>query len=216
MSSEKRPGFSPFFYKLTQIVLLALYRLFFNFKIYGAENVPADHRGVILAPNHASYIDPPILGISLKRPITYLAKEYLFKKPVLSRLICWLGSIPIKSQTDDFRTIRQLVRALKEGKHILLFPEGTRSLDGNFRDPEGGVGFLALKSGAAVVPVYISGTFDAWPKGAKWFRCKPVRVYFGKPFVPAMEKDLVWHKDPYLAVGQRIMSEIKKIKEAVR
>ncbi|MGH7198776.1 MAG: lysophospholipid acyltransferase family protein [Candidatus Omnitrophota bacterium] len=216
MSIEKRPGFSPFFYKLTQIVLLALYRLFFNFKIYGAENVPADHRGVILAPNHASYIDPPILGISLKRPITYLAKEYLFEKPVLCTLICWLGSIPIKTETNDFRTIRQVLKALKEGKQVLLFPEGTRTLDGKFQEPEGGVGFLALKSGAVVVPVYISGTFEAYPKGAKWFRCRPVRVYFGKPFVPAMDKDLAGHENPYLAVGQRIMSEIKKIKEAVQ
>lgn len=215
MSAEKRPGFSPLFYKLTQIVLLALYRLFFDFKVYGAENVPEGSCGIILAPNHASYIDPPILGISLKRPITYLAKEYLFKKPFLREVICWLGSIPIKSETDDFRTIRQVLRALKEGKQVLLFPEGTRTLDGQFQEPEGGVGFFALKSGAAVVPIYISGTFEAFPKGVKWFRCKPVRIYFGKPFIPAMEKDFTGHENPYLAVGQRIMSEIKKIKEAV-
>jgi 1-acyl-sn-glycerol-3-phosphate acyltransferase len=214
--SDKRPGFSPSFYKLTQVVLLALYRLLFDLKIYGAENVPEGSRGIILAPNHASYIDPPILGISLKRPITYLAKEYLFKKPFLGGIISRLGSIPIKSEADDFRTIRQVLKALKEGKQVLLFPEGTRTLDGNFREPEGGVGFFALKSGAAVVPVYISGTFDVLHKGMKWFRCKPVRIYFGKPFIPAMEKELTEHADPYLAVGRRIMSEIKKIKEAVQ
>ena len=205
------------FYRLTQIFLLALYRFFFRFQSFGTENVPNDSRGVIFAPNHASYLDPPILGISLKKHVTYLAKDYLFKNFILRNLIRWLGAIPIRSQTDYFRSMRLVLRALKTGKHILIFREGTRSIDGQFQKVEAGVGFLAVKSRAHVVPVYIKGTFEAYPKSAKgWrFKCHPVRVYFGKSFIPALDSALMSESNPYLAVSEKIMIEIKKIKEEV-
>ena len=215
MPADKVIKPSPLFYKLTQIVLYRFYRICFDFKVYGVKNVPEDSRGVIFAPNHASFLDPPILGISLKKPIHYLAKEYLFKVFGFGRTLHWLGILPIKSKSDDFRSMRQILRALKDGKRLVLFPEGTRTLNGQFQEAEGGAGFLAVKSRAYVVPVYIQGTFGAFPKGAKWFRCGPVRAYYGKPFIPAEDAELMIAKDPYLAVSQRIMAEIKKIKEAV-
>lgn len=202
----------PLYYKLIQVVLYTYYRICFDFKFYGIENVPEDARGIIFAPNHASYLDPPIVGISLKKPINYLAKEYLFKVFALGRTLYWLGALPIKSESDDFRSMRQLLRALKEGKHLVIFPEGTRSEDGRFREVEGGAGFLAVKSKAYVVPVYIQGSFDAFPKGVKWFRCKPVRAYFGKPFIPCEDAGLMAEPDRYLAVGRKIMLEIQKVK----
>ncbi len=205
---------SPLFYKLTQIVLYRFYRICFDFKHYGTKRVPNDSRGVIFAPNHASYLDPPILGISLEKPIHYLAKDYLFKVFALRRMLYWLGSLPIKS-ANDFHSMRELLRALKEGKRLVIFPEGTRTLDGKFQDVEGGAGFLAVKSKTYVVPVYISGTFEAFPKGVKRFRCRPVRVYFGTAFIPCEDKELMAKEDPYLAVSQKIMSEIKKIKDEV-
>ena len=207
---------SPLFYKLTQIVLYRFYRIYFDFKVYGVKNVPGDSRGVIFAPNHASFLDPPILGISLEKPIHYLAKEYLFKVFGLRRMLYWLGVLPIRSESDDFRSMRQILRALKEGKRLVIFPEGTRSLDGRFQEIQGGgAGFLAVKSKVYVVPVYIQGTFDAFPKGVKWFRCKPVRVYYGKPFIPAEDVELMALENPYLVVSQKIMDEIKKIKATV-
>ena len=215
MPSDKVIKPSPLFYKLTQIVLFSFYRICFDFKFYGTENVPDGARGVILAPNHASFLDPPILGISLEKPIHYLAKEYLFKVFALRRMLYWLGALPIKSEADDFRSMRQILRALKEGKRLVIFPEGTRTLDGNFQEVEGGAGFLAVKSKAHVVPVYIEGTYAAFPKGVQWFRCRPVRIYFGKPFIPSEDAELMAEDDPYLAVSQRIMTEIKKIKEDV-
>ena len=213
MSADKVIKPSAFFYRLTQIVLYRFYRICFDFRFYGAENVPEDGRGVILAPNHASYLDPPMIGISLKKPIHYLAKDYLFKVFALRRMIFWLGSLPIKSEGDDFRSMRLILRALKDGKRLVIFPEGTRTLDGNFKDVEAGAGFLAVKSHSHVVPVYIEGSFAAFPKGVKWFRCKPIRVYYGKPFIPSEDAELMAKEDPYLAVSQKIMAEIKSIKE---
>ena len=203
------------FYWLTKVVLSITYKLFFGFKSFGSENIPNDARGVIFTPNHASYLDPPLIGISTERHVTYLAKEYLFRVFILRTLLRWLGVLPIKSESQDFRSMRQLLRILKEGKRIVVFPEGTRSLDGNFKSVEGGVGFLALKSETWVVPTYIRGTFDALPKGAKWFKCAPVRIYYGKPFIPAFNKELLNCADLYLAVSEVIMAEVKKIKEEV-
>lgn len=206
---------SPFFYKLTVTVLYIFYRICFDFKFYGTKNVPTDSRGVILAPNHASYLDPPIIGVSLGKPIHYFAKEYLFKVFIFGRMLYWLGSLPIKSESDDFRTMRQLIRALKEGKRLVIFPEGTRTSDGNFQEVEGGAGFMAVKSKAHVVPVYIQGSFAAFPRDAQWIRLKPVRVYYGKSFIPSEDAALMAKEDPYLAVSQKIMAEIKKIKDEV-
>jgi 1-acyl-sn-glycerol-3-phosphate acyltransferase len=207
-----------FFYSLVKPVLFMFYRICFGFKFYGAGQVPddADPRGVILAPNHASYLDPPILGISLKRHVTYLAKDYLFRPPVLGTLLRWLGIVPLKTQAHDFKSIRELIRILHEGRCITVFPEGTRSADGDFREAEGGVGFLAVKSQAYVVPTYIQGTFEAFPRGAKWFRCRPVRVYYGKPFVPALDKELMASPEPYLAVGRKIMDEIAELRKKAK
>ena len=214
VSADRVINPSPGFYKLIKVVLFRLYRVFFDLKVYGVDNVPEDSRGVIFAPNHASFLDPPILGISLKKPVHLLAKEYVFKVRGLGRPLYWLVVLSIKSESDDFRSMRRIMRTLKEGGRLVIFPEGTRTTDGQFREVEGGAGFFAVKSRAHVVPVYISGTFDAFPKGAKWFRCRPVRVYYGKPFIPVEDAELMAAKDPYLAVSQRIMAEIKKVKDS--
>ncbi len=215
VSREAHPN--PFFYGLIKIVLFILYRLFFRFKGFKSNLVPdeTDKRGVILAPNHASFLDPPILGISLKRRVTYLAKEYLFRAFFVGWVLRSIGALPIKTEGRDFKSIRDLLRVLTEGKCVVVFPEGTRSLDGNFKNSESGVGFLAVKSQAWVVPVYIQGTFAAFPKGAKWFKCRPVKVFYGEAFIAAMDKGLMSQEDRYMAVSNRIMSEIKKIKSEV-
>ncbi len=208
----------PWVYWIVKNVLFICYKLFFRLRCFGAENVPSDQnpRGVILAPNHASFLDPPIPGIWLGRHVTYLAKDYLFRVPVLGWGLRSVGTFPIRTEVDDFRTIRDLVRMLKAGACVVVFPEGTRSLDGEFRDPESGVGFLAMKSKAAVVPVYIDGTFQAFPKGVKMFRCHPVRAFYGVPFVPAEDEAILKAQDPYAAVSARIMTEIRKLKESVQ
>lgn len=197
-----------FVYGCVKSTLFVLYKIFFRFEYFSAEKVPneADSRGVILAPNHASFLDPPILGISLKRRVTYLAKDYLFKAFFIGWLLRSIGALPIKTEADDFRSIRELIRFLRAGKCIVVFPEGTRSPDGELQEPEGGVGFLAAKSEAWVVPVYIDGAYDAFPRDAKFFRCRKIKVYYGDPFIAS-------RTDDYLAVGKRIMAEIKKLKD---
>lgn len=218
--AEPKKEFEPnhFFYALIRVVLYSLYWTFFRFKYEGSERVPpaSDRRGVILAPNHTSYLDPPILGISLPRRVTYLAKDYLFRAFFVGWVLRMIGALPIKAgaKDRDLKSIRDLLRILADGRCVVVFPEGTRSADGEFKDPESGIGFLALKSKSWVVPVYIEGAFKAFPKGAKFFKCSPVRVSYGEAFIPADDVSLSQAQDPYMAVSRRIMVDIKKLKDA--
>ena len=203
------------FYKFIRSVLFSFYKVFFGFKCYGFDRVPSpeDNRGVILAPNHSSFLDPPVLGISLKRPVTYLAKEYLFRAFFIGFVLRKVGAFPILTRTDDFRSIRGLLRILSQGECIVVFPEGTRSPQGEFQEPEPGLGFLAIKSKAWVVPVYIEGTYEAFPRHAKFFKPHPVKVYYGVPFIPALDAAVLASPDPYGAVGQKVMAQIQRLKE---
>lgn len=215
MSHRSPLGGSELFYRFIRGVLYITYRLLFRFRHFGSEKVPSekDPRGVILAPNHASYLDPPILGISLKRRVTYLAKQYLFEHGFVGWVLRNIGAYPIKSESaSDFKSIRDLIRILKQGACVTVFPEGTRSETGELKEPEGGIGFLAVKSGAWVVPVYIKGSYDALPKGAKKIKRRPIDVHYGKPFLPS---EMGWTEgvEDYMAVGRHIMAEIKSLKE---
>lgn len=205
------------FYRLIRSVLYILYRPLFDFRRFGSEGVPkeSDPRGVILASNHASYLDPPVLGISLKRRVTFLAKEYLFRHWLVGWVLRGIGAYPIKSESaNDFRSIRGLIRMLKQGACVAVFPEGTRSEDGEFREPEDGLAFLAMKSGAWVVPIYIEGSFAAFPKGTKKIKRHPIRAHYGEPFIPA---EMSWSEGQtgYRELSLHIMAEIKKIKEGL-
>jgi 1-acyl-sn-glycerol-3-phosphate acyltransferase len=209
------PKRKDWFYACIKAVLYTVYRVLFRFRSYDVQNVPHhETRGIIFAPNHASYLDPPVIGISTKDPITYLAKEYLFKPPVFGSALRWLGVLPIKSEKDDFKSMRNLIRLLQGGARTVVFAEGTRSPDGELQKVEPGIGFLALKSNAVIVPTYIKGSFEAYPRGVKWPRWfKPVRVYYGKPFVPSEYESIAKSENPYAETAQKILREIKILKE---
>lgn len=216
--SDKEDKSSTWFYHSARIVLLILYRIFFRFKAYGIDNIPKEARGIIFAPNHASYLDPPAVGIALNQAITYLAKDYLFKPWIAGKVLRGLGVLPLEGESDSLGSIRQLLRILKSGKRVVVFPEGTRTVDGCFQNAEPGVGFLAAKSESYVVPVYIQGSFEAYPKGAKHVKYKPIRVYYGKAFLA--DEVLIKNKvedgqERYRFLSREILNRVKKIKEEV-
>ncbi len=147
----------------------------------GAENVPKDGP-VILAPVHMSHSDPPIVSCASPRIVCFLAKEYLFKPPVLGPLIRSLNAFPIKQGHGDTSAIRLAIEKLKRGECLIMFPEGTRG-DGKTLLPiQAGVALLAKKTGAKVVPVGISGSQKMLPKGKTIPRFAGLRVVFGKSF----------------------------------
>ncbi len=182
------------------------FRLFGGLESIGRENIPKTG-GVIICPNHVSHVDPPAVGVGIRRQVHFMAKEELFKVPVLGYCIRKVGAFPVRRGTADRKAIKRAMDLLDEGKVVCLFPEGTRSLDGKLQEPELGVGLIALKNGAPVVPVAVIGTDRVLPSGASRPTRHRVRVVYGAPM---RFDDLSGASDRAAMeeVGRRIMAAI--------
>ncbi len=183
-------------YVLMRIVDL----IYFRTKFVGVEHLPAG-KPFILVCNHVSNLDPFVVGICRPRRFSFLAKEELFKKPLMNFLFRGMGAFPIKRGASDFGALREALRRLKGGIPLILFPEGTRGAGNRQKKANPGVGFIAQKSGVAVIPAYIEGSDGALPNGAKWFKFHPVRVKIGAPI--AINRD-----QKYPEISQKILKSI--------
>ena len=194
-------------YQLIRTILYVFFKIFNRLEVLGAENVPKDG-GVIVAANHVSYLDPPVLGVALKRRPTYIAKEGLFRIPFIGRIVnacCF----PVKRDKPQPSIIKEAVARLKGGGVLVLFPEGSRSADGNFLDAKRGVGMIAALSAVPVVPALIEGTDRALPVGTKFIRPAKIKVVFGEPLrVGEHETDKVAQEK----ISKEIMKRIKSLK----
>lgn len=133
---------------------LIAYKIYYNFKIEGRENIPKDE-GVIIASNHRSYADPVIITMPMRKPVTYMAKEELFENKLFGAFIRFLGAFPVKRGAGDMKVIDDCVSILESGKNLVIFPEGTRSKENKVGRGKTGVALIAAKSGADVLPVGI-------------------------------------------------------------
>jgi 1-acyl-sn-glycerol-3-phosphate acyltransferase len=190
----REKGVQPVVYWLMRAIVQPLGHLYFRMSRIGREHVPAEGP-VILASNHRSFLDPFILGTIARRPIYYVAKEELFRHPVLGWLLNALGAFPVSRGTGDEEMVRTAKAILARGDAVLIFPEGTRVRPGPLGRPKRGVGRLVLETGAPVVPVAITGT-EAVRNGWR-FRPHKVRVRIGRPLTfPRVE-----HASPQLAAA---------------
>ena len=172
-----------------------------------AGNIPRTG-GVILAPNHISYADPPAVGSAMDRQVHFMAKEELFKPAIMGKIIKAVGSFPVKRGTADRKAIKQAIDLLNAGEVVCLFPEGTRSMDGKLQEPELGIGLIALKSGAPIVPVAVVGTDSVLPSDGGRPKRHRVIIEYGEPL---MFDDLCETGDSrhnIEEVGKRTMSAI--------
>lgn len=184
-------------------------RVLFRFKKGGVEFVPTNG-GVIIASNHAAYIDPPILGAALPRELYFLAKRELFRNRLFGWYMKKLNAIPISREGYDRKGLERSVELLKKGKALVLFPEGTRSKNGKLKEARPGIGKIALEAGVPIVPVYIHNSrnlIHALLKGRR------IGVSFGSPIEPAWLKKIPPNKEGYRLVGQEIMRRIEILKE---
>jgi len=193
-------------YFLTCFFGVILLKLFCQFKITGKQYVPRQG-AYIIASNHMSFLDPPILGVScFPRFLNFIAKDELFDggftKWYCSNTYC----IRLKRKSGDFGAIKESVRRLKAGKPLAIFPEGERSIDGDLGDGLPGIGLIAAKTEVPVIPTYIYGSNNLLPKGSKRAKAAKVTVTFGKPLYFSSKKQ----KD-YDAVTKEIMAAIKKL-----
>lgn len=193
-------------YLICKATLFIFLKVFNRLEVIGAENVPSAG-GVIIAANHVSYLDPPVIGVSLKRRPVYMAREGLFKIPILGSFIK-MFALPVKRGKPQPSTIKEAIRRLKKGELIVIFPEGSRSIDGNFLDAKRGVGVLSAMCGVPVIPTYIKGTEKALPVGAKFLRPSKIKVIFGK----AISFDTGTDKKLHERISKDIIDAIKNLK----
>ncbi len=169
------------FYRVVQFTIRVIMRLYVRIRVRGLENLPQEGP-VVVAANHASLLDPPAMGVMLPRPLHYLAKQELFSIPLFGRAIAALGSLPVARGGADRNAIREMTRVLEREECILIFPEGTRTHDGQLQEAKGGVGWIALQiPDAWILPVYIEGTYGSWSRHRKLPRPGRVTVHIGKP-----------------------------------
>ncbi len=193
------------FYDVARAAVGVFLRTTFRFRVVGAENVPRDG-GLIVAANHISNLDPPILGVALPRPVSYMAKKELFAMPVLGALIPRLHAFPVDRATGGTAALRASLRLLKEGRCIGIFPEGGRNVTGT-NEEKGGAAFLAAASGAPVIPAAIVGTRRLRPFGR-------VTVIFGDPLHVVRNRQSPG--DDLEKGAAEIMQRIRALEESIR
>lgn len=193
----------PFYRFCYNIVGLEL--MLHRIKIEGRENVPPG--GCLVVSNHVSYMDPTTVGWAVAREIYYLGRKTLFKPPFWNWFLPWCNVLPIDRDGHDIAGLRRIIKMLKEGHAVMLFPEGTRSPDGTIQPAEPGAGLVALKAGVPVLPARVFGTYESLSRHTKRLRFHPIRVVIGKPYMPTLP-DGRREKECYGLVAQEMMDKI--------
>src|SRR6476661_3678194 len=185
-------------------------RLFFRFRVVHQERM-IQSGPVILAMNHQSYLDPPLAGITCDRAVYFLARRTLLDVPLLGWLLPKLNVIPVNQEGIDRSALKSLIRVLKGGNAALVFPEGSRTVDGSLQPVEPGLGLVIAKTLAPVVPMRIFGAHEAWPRGSSKIRLHPITIVVGDPIFFS-ETDIAGRgKEMYQRLSERVMNEIAKL-----
>lgn len=178
----------------------------------GGLGVAGEHRvpssgSVLYVSNHASFLDPVAIGVASPRRVVFMAKAELFKNRLLGWLLDGVDTFPVRRGEADRNAVKTTLDMLADNRAVCIFPEGTRSPDGNLMHPEAGAAVFALKTGCTVVPVYVQGSFHVWGAG-KPLRRGRIVVHFGDPFTldRKMDRELA---------GERLMEEIGKVRDSI-
>ena len=192
-----------------------IFEIIYRRKVIGAENIPQDGPALICA-NHQSFIDPPLVGSSVKRPVHYMARHDLFTVPVLGWLISRVNAFPVKrSGGGDPAAFKNIFRLLEDKEIVLLFPEGTRSRDGYLQKPLPGAGMIIYQAKVPVIPCYVHGSREVLPRGSKFLHYHPLLVTFGSPIDFSAYYQKEKSKDLYREMSAKIMLEIANLKAQV-
>lgn len=169
-------------------VVSPMLHTYFRGRIYGVENVPQEGP-LVVASNHASHFDPPIVASCVRRPVAFMAKEELFEIPLLKQVIQLYGAYPVKRSSADRSAIRSAIAALEQGWAVGIFLQGTRTPDARITEPKLGAAMIAAKLQAPLLPVSVWGTEKILVKGSPFPRCVPVTVRIGDAIAPPRSTD---------------------------
>jgi 1-acyl-sn-glycerol-3-phosphate acyltransferase len=203
-------------YRLGWMFFRAWYATWFRWQVFNPERVP-ETGSVILASNHASFLDPPLVGAGLKRGINYLARESLFRFPGIGALLRSWSAVPVDRDGGGAAGLKAILDRLLAGGGIILFPEGTRTRDGRLQPARSGIGLVVVKSNALVVPVHVFGTYEAYGRHRKFPHPTRIAVKYGRPMdfeklraeAKACSKTRL--KEIYQEIADEIMAAIAKL-----
>lgn len=172
-----------FLYRLVCNIIYLILRIFYKIEVRGVENIPDGP--AIIAPNHISYLDPPIVGSTCPKEIHYLANARLFRNSLFGRFIGYLNSHPVNTAANDTKALKMVIQLLQQGHKVLIFPEGTRSYNGKLQPLKLGCAMMSLHTDCPIIPVRIEGAYEIWPRHQK----RPNRrgkllVSYEKPIYP--------------------------------
>jgi 1-acyl-sn-glycerol-3-phosphate acyltransferase len=199
-------------YYIACLIIKLILRIFWRFRRIGTEHIPRSG-GVIIASNHAAYVDPPFLGAVTPRELFYLAKAELFSNALFGWLIGKYNAIPVTRGAFDRKAISRAVELLQEGKALLLFPEGTRNREDQFLEPKLGVGKIALEAGVPIVPAYVHNSGRLL---SSFLKRKRLIIGFDDPIDRDFLAKLPEGKEGYKSIGQEIMRKIGTLREKIK
>lgn len=192
------------------LLFRSAFRALFGLRVVNRERL-VEEGGVLVVSNHESFLDPPLVGTMYPTEMHYLARKTLFKGGVKWLYRNW-NAIPVDQDRPDMSSLKTIIRLLRNGERVLVFPEGARTMDGSLGQAQPGVGLIALKSGALIQPVRIRGAREALPRGSGRIRFHPIRIYVGEPFRFTPEEIAAARgKEGYQRLADRIMDEIGKL-----
>ncbi len=195
------------FYNLAKL----LARFLFRMKVVHPERM-VEEGPLLIAVNHSSYFDPPLAGICSRRGVYYLARKTLLKWPFFGPLFPAMNVIPVERDGNDMSALREVIKKVREGNGIILFPEGTRSKDGNLQPARAGIGLIIAKSRAPVLPMRIFGAYEAFPKGSKGMKFTQITVVIGEPIYFKPEELTPASRETYQQLSDRVMEAISALK----
>jgi len=203
------------YYWFSHNIVRVVYDGFFRGDIQGEENLP--ERGpFLLAANHQSHLDPPFVGAPVPHEIAFFARKTLWKPGIAAWWLNAIDAIPVdRDGGSDVKAMKRVFGVFKSGGVVILFPEGTRSLDGKLQPPKPGIGMLACRAGVPVVPARLFGSFEAFGRNGRLRLGTPVSIVYAKPMTPAEYDDPSAGKARYELAALRIMARIASIEPPV-
>lgn len=179
----ERPWFQEIGYDVFRVIARLFGTVGFRLRWQGSENFPHTG-GALICANHQSFLDPILVGLTCDRRMNYLARDTLFRNPLLAPLIRYLDAIPIDREGGGLAGLKETLRRLKAGEQVLIFPEGTRTRDGEVSPLKPGFCAVTRRSKVPLVPVGLDGAYQAWPRTARFPRLGRMAVVVGEPISP--------------------------------
>lgn len=212
--SEPKPQI-PWQYTIVRVISEWFFNTFYDFSHDGMENVPMTGP-ILFAANHVSHYDPPAIGCEVHRQINYFARDSLFKG-LFGKGLVTIGTIPVARDNAQASSLKAIFRSLKAGGAVAIYPEGTRSPDGDFQEPKPGAGMIAIRSGATIIPTRLFGTYEIFNKDDKHPKLGGhIHITYGKPMQTEEIDPGKDHPDRYLEASNRIMERIKGLERPAR